>query len=368
MAPSTWSTEPLPPCWQVGRSVSGQPVPGRLKVPKAHPPRLPPPPGCTHQLHPAVLEVPPLRALLHHTRGSQLQTRQGREALLPSPPCPPGPECLLKPLGRAQLFQRGPPPVLTHWGHAQRGPPHSCRLCPGPQALVCPSVRRRRPPSIASARAHTHIHRGLATGSEGSRQPQQPPQATVRAQDWEPPSAMTLTQAESQCHGSRDPCPPSPTHRGPVDQPVGLLLALNDNAVPLPPLLGCPVMGEERQGRPLHPHPHTVDAPATGPGGSPELLSCLHDHKVPSVVDPLVQLIVVLLQGTVPACIRPGGGGRQQQATALSLSAEAKRTCMGGGGEQRTTLPLFYLLMAQEVSLLPDVLLGQIDGCKGGAG
>lgn len=63
---------------------------------------------------------------------------------------------------------------------------------------------------------------------------------------------------------------PACPHRGPVDQPVRLLLAVDDNAVTLPPLLGCPVragavgVGTRGLPRPRRPSP------------SP---SCPHTHR-----------------------------------------------------------------------------------------
>lgn len=44
--------------------------------------------------------------------------------------------------------------------------------------------------------------------------------------------------------------PPSgKPYRGPVDQPVGLLLAVYDNAIALPALLGCPVNRKVASGK-----------------------------------------------------------------------------------------------------------------------
>lgn len=56
------------------------------------------------------------------------------------------------------------------------------------------------------------------------------------------------------------------TRRRPVHQPVRLLLARNDQPVPLPALLSCP-----------------------------QLLPSLHHHQVPGVADLPVQLVIVLL-------------------------------------------------------------------------
>lgn len=99
--------------------------------------------------------------------------------------------------------------------------------------------------------------------------------------------------------------PPAPrSHRGPVDEPVRLLLAVDDDAVALAPLLGCPGRAEAA-GRCWHPAcPAPRGAPARPlPGAqrcrpcpySPELFPCLHHHEVPRVVDPLVQEVVVVL-------------------------------------------------------------------------
>lgn len=50
-----------------------------------------------------------------------------------------------------------------------------------------------------------------------------------------PPSPCTQGCAWCQCPGP---------HRGPIDEPVRLLLAVDDDAVALPPLLGRPVRGK----------------------------------------------------------------------------------------------------------------------------
>lgn len=60
--------------------------------------------------------------------------------------------------------------------------------------------------------------------------------------------------------------PPAQPHRGPVDEPVRLLLAVDDDAVALPPLLGRPARAKAA-GRRWHPAPKGAPAPSA-PGGA----------------------------------------------------------------------------------------------------
>lgn len=67
--------------------------------------------------------------------------------------------------------------------------------------------------------------------------------------------------------------PPVHPHRGPVDEPVRLLLAVDDDAVALPPLLGRPAHAKAA-GRCWHPAcPGTQGC--SGPGGSPGAMPAL---------------------------------------------------------------------------------------------
>lgn len=119
-----------------------------------------------------------------------------------------------------------------------------------------------------------------------------------------------LCLVPGSCPGLHPPAqhpspPPAHPHRGPVDEPVRLLLAVNDDAVALPPLLGRPARAKAagRCWHPACPGTRGCSIPSGSPGcsgagpclHSPKLLSCLHHHEVPRVVDPLVQEVVVVL-------------------------------------------------------------------------
>lgn len=117
--------------------------------------------------------------------------------------------------------------------------------------------------------------------------------AATRAMCWGPPS--TPSQLCPDCTLPPTVSLPACPHRGPVDEPVGLLLAVDDNAVTLPPLLGRPVCAEEG-GWQLGAAPSLLPiAISITSSRSPQLLPCLHDYEVPRVVDSLVQEVVVVL-------------------------------------------------------------------------
>lgn len=208
-----------------------------------------------------------------------------------------------------------PANVATAWGGTVRHPPGQfgilaqaggCALCP----LAAPGVPG--PPhspaghgwfgsSCAQGPAPAHWGLPAATrascwGLAGPLHPQPCSPGWGCAQccpELHPPAQHALPH---QTH----------SHRGPVDEPVCLLLAVDDDAVALPPLLGRPAQAKAA-GRHWHParpcqHPrvlHPGGSPGCSNAGpcphSPELLPCLHHHKVPRVVDPLVQEVVVVL-------------------------------------------------------------------------
>lgn len=189
-------------------------------------------------------------------------------------------------------------------------------------------------------------------------------------------------QREHHSGGWGDPlCPVQPTpspcaHRGPVDEPIRLFLAVDDDAVALAALLGCPGRAEAA-GRCWHPAcPAPRGAPSRPlPGAqrcphSPELLPRLHHHEVPGVVDPLVQEVVVVLGkrqvGTeLSPCLAPGPAAAPARGKpVLFAPGRAETPPNHHRGEGGTA----HLLVFDQVTLPADVLLGQVNGCGGSGG